>query len=227
MLLCATMVAFSSCEKDDVSEEPKIVDVCFDVQFPQSGTMTRGGSEVYLDFYNNHIKTKNLVPKSYSLTIKNEVGEIIASLNGNWDMTSFRLPIGKYRIEGRSSGNLSMPRLEFNEEINITTSGTITLTAQYGCFLLIFPSNNEESYKYSIREYGDVYKYNDLPKVDNICYMFIENITTFNSITCTIGQQYFTISLSELSSYFKNGFYYYFDTISGSFNVPPMPNGSI
>jgi hypothetical protein len=111
MLLCAAVLVFSSCEKDDVSEEPKIVDVCFDVQFPQSGSMTRGANEDYLNFYNNHIKTKNLVPKSYSLTIQNEAGETIASLNGNWDMTSFRLPIGKYRIEGRSSGNLSIPRL--------------------------------------------------------------------------------------------------------------------
>lgn len=227
MLLCATMVAFSSCEKGDVIEEPKIVDVCFDVQFPQSGTMTRGASEDYLNFYNNHIKNKELIPKGYKLRISNSKNEEVAVVRGEWDITSLQLPVGTYRVVGTANGDYSTASLCFDEEINVTSTGSITLTAQYNCFLIMFPTNNGTyTYKYVIGS-GTTYKSYEMPKIDDICYMFVYDLSYFNSISYNLGKDDNGLYLNTSSFDFKNGYYYYFDVVSGSFNVPPMPNGSI
>ena len=118
MLLCTTVLYFYSCNKEDGQKSIEMVDVCFDVKFVQSGAMTRSAEETYLDFYNKHIKTKELVPSSYNLTITNSKNETVTQLRGDWDITSLQLPIGTYKVTGTSQGNYSIASLKFDEEIN-------------------------------------------------------------------------------------------------------------
>ncbi len=227
MLLCATIVGFVSCDKEQTNERSEIVEVSFDVQFVQSGSMTRGAENAYSSFYNNHIKTKELVPEYYDLTITNSKNEKVAVLRGEWDITSLQLPTGTYKVTGSSNGDYSIASLKFDEEVNITSSGTITLTAQYDCFLLMFPTNNGAyTYEYVIGG-GSTYKNYDMPKVDDVCYMFVKTATSFNSICYNLGEQDNYLYVNNESFDFQNGYYYYFDVVSGSFNIPEMENGGI
>lgn len=98
MLLCATMVGFASCEKEQTNETSEIVEVNFDVQFVQSGSMTRGAKDAYSLFYNNHIKTKELVPKYYDLTITNSKNEKVAVLRGSGILPPCNYPLEHTRL---------------------------------------------------------------------------------------------------------------------------------
>ena len=227
MLLCATMVAVSSCENENTTNKSEMVDVSFGVKFVESGSMTRGAEDAYSSFYNNHIKTKELVPKYYDLTITNSKNDTVAVLRGEWDITSLQLPTGTYRVTGTSDGDFSITSLKFDEEINITSSGTIILTAQYDCFLLMFPTNNGAyTYEYVIGG-GSTYKNYDMPMVDDVCYMFIETLTSFNSICYNLGAHDNYLYVNNESFDFQNGYYYYFNVVSGSFDIPMMENGGV
>ena len=223
MLLCATMVAVSSCENENTTNQSEMVDVSFGVKFVESGSMTRGASEEYAEFYDKHIKTKELIPTDYNLTIYDLNGTQISTLQGSWDLTTFRLPIGKYRISGRSYGNYSKAELIFDEEIEIKSSGDIQLTAQYGCFLLMFPSKNCETYGYRTNSKDS---YNDITKIDNLYYMFVKS-SYYLSIRCTADSNTIYTDIHELDVDFKYGHYYYFDIMSGSFDIPMMENGGV
>ena len=226
-LLGFVLMGFYSCEKETVEEPSKIVDVSFDVKFVECGSMTRSAEDEYLNFYNKHIKTKELIPTNYNLTIYDLQDKIVASLTGKWNLTSFQLPTGKYKVKGSSYGDYTIAELDFDEEINIDSSGNIVLTAKYGCFLLMFPTAGGASYKYYTSEPGGAYRSYDLPKVEDMCYMFVEDNVTFDSVSCNIGEQNFDVKLFNSTFKFQNGYFYYFDIVSGTFNIPPMSNGGL
>lgn len=233
MLLCATVVCFYSCGKEDpnVIDEPKIVDVCFGVKF-ESGNMSRATAEdVYQDFYNKHIVTKELVRDDYKLTIKDESGIAVAEINGYWDITTIQLPIGKYKVTGTSnggSGNYSIVSLKFDEIIEVESSGTIALTVIYDCFLLLFPMNNGSySYEYVYEVYNSSDVYNDLPTIDDLAYMFMTTKTAIDYIIYNDGTDRCKLSLESENFNFQKGCYYYFNIVTGTFNIPPMENGGI
>ena len=142
LLLCVAAICCLSCENgEDVNVEKKLVDVCFGVKFIESGSMSRTtADEVYQEFYNKHIATKELVENSYKLTIENEQGSVIATIDGTWDKTTIQLLTGKYKVTGKSTCyDRSKVSLKFDETITVSSSETINLTAQYDCFLLLFP----------------------------------------------------------------------------------------
>ena len=233
MLLCATAVCFYSCNKEtpDVIDESKIVDVCFGVKF-ESGNMSRATAEdVYQDFYNKHIVTKELVRDDYKLTIKDESGIAVAEINGYWDITTIQLPIGKYKVTGTSnggSGNYSIVSLKFDEIIEVESSGTIALTAIYDCFLLLFPMNNSSySYEYVYEVYNSSDVHNDLPTIDDLAYMFMTTKTAIDYIIYNDGTDRCKLSLESENFNFQKGCYYYFNIVTGTFNIPPMENGGI
>ncbi len=66
-----------------------------------------------------------------------------------------------------------------------------------------------------------------MPKVDDVCYMFVKTATSFNSICYNLGEQDNYLYVNNESFDFQNGYYYYFDVVSGSFNIPEMENGGI
>ena len=138
-LFSVSLMGLYSCEKEKIKESSKIVDVCFDVNFIERGSMRRTtADDIYQEFYNRHITTKELIVENYNLTLTNEEGIEIAQINGKWDISTIQLPVGKYRITGYSRGDsstFSSASLQFDETIDIQSSGVITLTAAYDCYL--------------------------------------------------------------------------------------------
>jgi hypothetical protein len=63
LLLCVAAIYCLSCDNGkDVNVEKKLVDVCFGVKFVESGSMSRAtADEVYQEFYDKHIATKELI----------------------------------------------------------------------------------------------------------------------------------------------------------------------
>ncbi len=221
MLLCVIIPSLFSCKQ--TVEEPPIVDVCFGVKFVESGSMSRAtADEVYQDFYDKHIVTKELVRDDYTLTIRDKEGLPVATLNGTWDVTTIQLPEGTYRISGNSEGDYATVSLRFDEEIEVKSSGTINLTAQYSCFLLLFPTNGGV-YSY---EYVDLYENaHKMPTVDDVSYMFATSITYIKYVNYNEGVDTTTLRFDSDNFNFQVGKYYYFNILTGSFNIPPMENG--
>lgn len=226
MLLCATVIGFVSCEKSSENVKPEIVDVCFDVQFVQSGSMTRSASEEYFAFYSNHIKNKELVPQNYTLTITNNKNESVATIDGMWNITSLQLPVGTYKVTGKSYGDYRIASLKFDEEINITSSGIFTLTAQYDCFLLMFPTDTGASNYQYVSGSSLSNKGYEMPTIDNLSYMFVRDITSFLYISYNTAEGRNTFNLNNVGFTFENGYYYYYDMVSNSYNIPPMDSGN-
>ena len=224
MLLCATIVSFSSCEQ--AVEEPQIVDVCFGVKFVESGSMSRATvDEIYQEFYNKYIVTKELVLTTYDLTISDEKGNTVAVIDGTWDKTTIQLLTGKYKVTGTStSSNYSKASLKFEETITISTSETINLTAKYDCFLLLFPRNNG-TYTYTYNRYSS--SYSDMPTVDDLSYMFIRDAAPDVSYVGATSSDIVNLDLTPYKDTFQIGCYYYFNIVTGTFNIPPMENGGI
>lgn len=223
MLLCVAILSLSSCEQ--TVEEPQIVDVSFGVKFVESGSMSRAtADEVYQDFYEKYIVTKELVRKGYTLTIRDREGLPVANLNGTWDVTTIQLPEGIYRISGSSEGDYATVSLRFDEEIEIKSSGTINLTAQYSCFLLLFPTNGGVySYKYvDLNEYTY-----EMPTIDDVSYMFATSKTYIKYVNYTDGVDTTTLRFDSDKFNFQIGNYYYFNIVTGTFTIPPMENGEI
>ncbi|MBR1962489.1 MAG: hypothetical protein IKA26_06000 [Alistipes sp.] len=223
MLLCATIMSFSSCEQ--AVEEPQIVDVCFGVKFVESGSMSRATvDEIYQEFYNKHIVTKEFVLTTYDLTISDEKGNRVAVIDGTWDKTTIQLLTGKYKVTGTStSSGYSKASLKFEETITISTSETINLTAKYDCFLLLFPRNND-TYKYSYD--GGYNNSGYMPTVDDLAYMFIRGTAPDVYYTGTSSDRV-NLDLTSYKDIFQIGCYYYFNIVTGTFNIPPMENGGI
>ena len=222
------MFIISSCENENPTYQGEMVDVSFSVKFVESGSMTRSASELYTQFYNEYIKTKYLLPTNYTLTIYSLEGAEISTLHGTWDLTMIRRPLGKYRISGESTNDSDNDiQLIFDEEIEITSSGTIELTAQYNCYLIMCPKNgSEEEYRiYRNPNNSSTRMYS----TSSIHYIFAKEGTNFSYITYKeyYSGDYQTLNIEELSSTFKNGYYYYFDQMSGTFDIPMMENGGI
>ena len=235
LLLCVAAAGCLSCDNgEDVNVERKLVDVCFGVKFVESGSMSRGvADDTYQDFYNKHIVTKELVKDDYTLTIKDENENTIAEVKGVWDTTSIQLLTGKYRVTGSSTSyndNYSKVSLIFDEVINVSESDTFNLTAQYDCFLLLFPRKDAHyAYYYYDGSYSG--SITAMPIIDDLCYMFIRE-GSLKSKICYYGgfassQDRVDVTLSNYSEIFQTGNYYYFNIVTGTFTIPPMDNGEI
>lgn len=229
LLLCVAAICCLSCENgEDVNVEKKLVDVCFGVKFVESGSMSRAtADEVYQEFYDKHIATKELVKKEYQLTIRDMSGATVAELNGTWDVTTIQLPEGTYQISGNSVGDYETVFLRFEEDVEIKSSGTINLTAQYSCYLLLFPTNGGQ---YSYTLYTKSGMYTDsmaLPTVDDLSYLFASSLGYSHYIKYSDGTDQTTLYFNSENFQFEIGKYYYFNIVTGTFNIPPMENGGI
>ncbi|MBE6198467.1 MAG: hypothetical protein E7141_07345 [Rikenellaceae bacterium] len=227
LLLCVAAICCLSCENgEDVNVEKKLVDVCFGVKFVESGSMSRTtADEVYQEFYNKHIATKELVENSYKLTIENEQGSVIATIDGTWDKTTIQLLTGKYKVTGKSTCyDRSKVSLKFDEMITVSSSETINLTAQYDCFLLLFPRKNATYSYYS----DDDYTF-PLPNIDDLSYLFMSDLNSVSTVYYRgkLSSDEAQLKLTPYRETFQIGRYYYFNIVTGTFTIPPMENGGI
>ena len=242
-----------SCSKEEVDTTPKEVEFTLDYIFAQSGSMTRATSaEVYGDFYNNYIKSKQLTPKTYSLTFKNSKGYEVLNVSGKWgDKNIIRLPSGNYTISGTSHPIFDKYQIipsdsvymRFEEDITIKQDmSELVLNAIYDSYLLMFDKSNTKSISlkgYYIRT-GTSKSHNiQLPSNDDLYFAFINNDHfyyldekenlyypyTIESITINRNDGS-PIDINICNLNFDLGKYYYFNDMTNSFDIPPMESGN-
>lgn len=202
--------------------------VSFSYQLPQSGSMTKTtADDVYNAFYDAHIKTKELLPTTYGLTIKSESDKTVAQIYGKWgEKHLIHLPKGSYKIVGHSTESstkyYSRAALAFNETVEINeNTNNINLTAIYDCFLLMFDKANKSEFSYSYDSSA-----HSMPEIDNLYYMFLSSTSNYrlrweNEKTLSDS----SLNLEEFA--FNKGYFYYFNDVNESFDIPKMQNGSI
>ena len=243
MLLVITSVfCFTSCSNEEDVYIPQEVEFTLDYTFIESGSMTRAtGADVYNEFYEKYIKTKQLTPTTYSLTFKNKETGAIATINGYWDKKdAIRLIEGEYEVIGMSSPKISVKgspsdtvSISFNETIYITKDmSNLTLTAIYDSYLLLFDANNCTKCRF----FHDN-NTNSQPRIDktlnntgDVLNLFIKD---FNYTTSTFKPlieltrpdgRMSTIYLNDIP--FEKGKYYYFNDMTNSFDIPKMESGN-
>ncbi len=237
MLIVTSLVCLSSCSSEEEVYIPQEVDLTLSYSFAESGSMTKAtGAEVYNDFYENYIKSKQLTPKNYSLTFKNKATGTVATINGLWgNKDGVRLVEGEYEVTGKSfpitTESTSIAEcisdsvyLSFNESVNITKDMTsLNLTAKYDSYLLMLDSENYSKVYYELGSYVK-----DLYKTNSLYYLFVERLSYGNNSNfLRLIRKNGKKSVLVLEQFpFEKGKYYYFNDITNSFDIPPMESGN-
>lgn len=230
-------LGFVACDKDnkDEMQSQNVAKVSFvyTLNTSSGNSMTRTAAtnaEVFSEFYEK-MKSGELAAETYELTLTEVESGASYELNGKWDSPSFiTLPVGTYRVVGSSiaEGTNLQKRCSFafDEQIEISaTSGVITLHAKYECFLLVFSNPDIES----LENYNGI-ESQSFFTFGNYKYAFV-NGTLFNDeqkFNAYILGKYsdnlsFKIFTENLK--FEVGKYYVYNSMSNSFDVPPMENG--
>ena len=235
MLLIATIaVACQSCSSDnnEPAPEPQEVEVKLDYSLFESGSMTRSGETVYQQFYNDFIKTKELAPKTYSLSFVAN-NKYVQQVSGKWGIDdAVLLREGTYSVSGTSApadGTYfsDYMYLLFNEEVNISKEMTkLTLNAKYDCFLLMFDAVNIKTISATFSTYSGG---SELSKAGNTYYLFVnstkngEGRDLYIKLTRQNGSN---VELNIAAMGLQKGKYYYFNDMTNSFDIDPMENGN-
>lgn len=211
-----------------------MVEVTIGYALPTSGSMTKAtAAEVYDFFYEKFIKTRELLPNPYTLSFKTMDDVEVASISGNWSNNKpVMLSTGKYHVTGFSKGNVTSndnyhrSPLVFDEVIEITeNTSSITLHAIYDCFLLLFDAEGKTYFKWSADGSAKEGISGDVNKAGDWYYIFVQKFETNGSVRWNYGGKENTIWMGEFN--FQKGFYYYYNDLAGSFEVPKMQPGSI
>lgn len=229
LLFLVSMLLFG-CERSQFPSH--LVDVTFQYTLSQSGSMTRAG-EVYDTFYELYIKSGQLLPSPFSLHISTLDGKEIESVSGTWNENQpVTLATGKYRVVGNSKGGAtyndfySKAVLVFDEEIEITeTTSSILLHANYDCFLLLFDAAEKTYFRWSADGTSTSGISGDVPKVSDYYYIFAQGFKENGSVQWNYGSKENRVWMSDFK--FEKGRYYYFNDVSGKFEIPKMQPGSI
>lgn len=232
-LLLFTLLILSSCGKIQ-PDSPKMVEVTFGYSLPESGSMTRStAAEVYDSFYEKYIKTGQLLPNPYTLSFTTMDGAEVASISGNWSNNKpVMLSTGKYKVTGFSKGNVTYndyyhrAPLAFDEVIEITeNTSSITLHAIYDCFLLLFDADGKTYFKWTADGSGKEGISGDVNKAGDWYYIFVQGFQANGNVKWNYGSKENRIWMGNFN--FQKGYYYYYNDLAGSFEIPKMKPGSI
>lgn len=232
VILLAVFMSFASCQKNEGNEVEQ-VSFTVNLLLPQSGDMSRAtAAELYDDFYDEFIVTRELVYSGYELDFyKGDV--LVASFDGTWDVDAITLPCGEYNLVGTSatdsdynSDSYYKTSLRFEQKITIDASTTsIELIPIYDCYLLLFDVNQFNYASYA--KFSDGAGGRDFAKAGDVYYIFINSLLDSYSnahITYrTKDGKYGSVRMSDYG--FQKGKYYVFDIYSSSFTVPRMEQG--
>lgn len=231
-LLLLTAILVCGCESKE--NQPEVIEVGLTLNYslPQSGSMTKGPSDVYDAFYDAHIATRQLLPDYYDLIFYNKSGDNVAELTGYWSSSSLvRLPVGQYNVVGMSKGgsnfsdDFSKAPLSFNEEITVSaTMSNLTLHAQYNCFLLLFDEEGKTNMEWSADGKSYSGTSGSAPKLDGLYYLFVQGFKDTGYVKWYNGSKPCKINMTQFD--FQNGYYYYFNDLTSTFEVPKMQQGS-
>lgn len=229
-LISFLAIGCSNEEQENLVAQEVVVN--FDYAFWESGSMTKAGADLYSDFYNKYIQTKLLTPTTYSLTFGTQDTPKPTSMQGYWDTKDgVRLLEGTYNVKGSSAPKhtneyIDSLAISFNEKITITKETTsITLTANYSSYMLIFDAANTQSVEYCGYMNG-IYQTYSLKKIDNIFYAFIHREPEESDKIIITRRNKSVITIHPYGLSFEKGKYYYFNDITNSFNIPPMEGGN-
>lgn len=235
MLLCAAF-AFQSCDSEEVTEQqPQEVEFRIDYSF-SSGSMSRStNDEIYTKFFNDHIKTRQITPKHYSLTFTNTETKQKTEISGMWDSKSFiKLLEGKYSVIGASinKGTTEFVRdslyLAFNDTIEINNKTTnVNIKAEYFCSLIFFDAANIKNVRYyAYSSYNNSIS-EDLCLLDNYYYGFVKSYSSYDtSILEVTRKDGKLIKVHTKGLNLENGKYYFFNDMTGGFDLEPMKPGN-
>lgn len=154
------------------------------------------------------------------------------TIDGYWkSKDGIKLMEGTYDIKGISKPKYSKEyvdslALTFNEKVVITKETTsITLTANYTSYMLMFDADNIKSIEYS--EYtSSIYSTYSLKKADNIFYIFISQEARETDKIVITRKNKSIITINPYGIPFEKGKYYYFNDVTNSFDIPPMVEGN-
>ncbi len=239
LMLLTSVMCFTSCSNEEDVYIPQEVEFTLDYTFVESGSMTRAtGADVYNEFYEKYIKTKQLTPATYSLIFTNQETGATATINGMWDKKDgIRLPEGTYNVTGTSTPIENEYRewsdsvyIVFNETVSIKKDDTqLTLSAIYDSFLLMLDTENTKNVY--CRCNGLTSSKEKLSHNDKQFWVFMQN-------TCRNSQKnnwYYLVvkrnngeasTIKLLDIPFEKGKYYYFNDMTNSFDIPKMESGS-
>lgn len=241
MAVAIAMTTLVSCSSQTDEQLPtqEEVSVKLDYAFFEQGSMSRSGEASYQAFYDEYIKTKQLAPSQYSLSFRSENKEY-ESVSGTWNETIYKLREGEYDVTGETYPaayhSNSIPNkkylgnymfLSFDERIAITKeTESVTLSAKYDCYLLLFSSDNITKITAYVDSYGT-----DINKVGNYYPIFVlaneESAAALKNLRLDVSKKDGTvIELNVGNMQFEKGKYYYFNEMSNSFDVPPMAAGN-
>ena len=242
MLVLASFLGLASCANDEIYT-PQEVGLTLDYTFAESGSMTRAaGEEVYGSFYEKYIKTKKLTPTTYSLIFTNvATGAQTTITNGVWgNKDAIRLMEGEYTVAGTSapqpiedemlSHHISdTVFISFDETVHISKDMTsITLTAKYDSYLLMFDKENCSEIYYHIYMNGRNNRKN-LYQADNNYIIFINKFPMIGGNDNFIWLTRHDSSKTKIElekQPFEKGKYYYFNDMTNSFDIPKMESGN-
>lgn len=214
-------------------EQPKEVSIYVDYSFVEGGSMSKSNPNVYSSFYEEKIKTKELAPDKYKLSLKNKGTGASYDFEGKWTANDMiTLLTGKYTVTGTCHDTetnyfQSKASIKFEEDIEITeTTSKITLKAIYDSFLIFFNKSNLTSLEYCANTesnsmypiestYGDFYYFfsRDLSSTYNL---YIQGKRSNGGS--------FKVYTSKIP--FENGKYYFFNDATSSFDIPEMEAGN-
>lgn len=238
-LLTCVLAGMSSCSNDKADEqlqpegdEVKVTFV-FTLDTSAGSSMHRAAktnAEVFNEFYAK-IKTAELVAPTYELTLTEQASGTTYTFNGRWDGHDvITLRTGTYRVTGRSiaDGESVQDKCSFIFDETVTidaSSSTVTLHADYDCFLLIFNnpdisrlSNNNGQTSTALFTLGD-YRYAFVRD-----QLYLDDYQTEASIEGSMQDgSTFRIYTGKLQ--FESGKYYVYNVLTNSFDVPPMEEG--
>lgn len=224
------MLAVVACGKEQ--SVPAEVTVKLDYNLPESGSMSRGGAELYQQFYDEQIATRKLTPSTYTLTFTNTADQSTVTITDQWAKGhALKLLSGTYKVKGTSAsveddyeGGIDTLYLSFDEEIAIdATTSKITLNPKYDSFMVFFDAKDINEATYSFIDYTSVK--HKLAKVGDVYYFFAREIeSTEERIHIKRASGNTSINLGTMA--FEKGKYYYFGDLSSEYNLPTMDGGN-
>lgn len=229
------LVSCSSSNEDNyIPTEKKQVSFSLEYVFDiNSGDeMTRSNSDIYSDFYNDKIITKQLIPDNYAITFHCIDNGMDYKFSGKWSQNDMiTLLEGNYTVNGSTWADgkyiQEMASLKFVQNVEITKdTENVVLKADYDCFLLFFNKSNITSLKINNPSLSDgisVFTYK------NTYYCFVNQpFSSYNSSLKFEGERSngASFSINVMNAKFEKSKYYFFNDINGSFEIPQMQPGN-
>lgn len=219
----------SSEEEPVVVEEQSSVTFYLDLAFVEGGSMSRSNSDVYTKFYNEKIKTKELIPDDYEISFTNTVTGTRYDFTGKWsNKDKITLLEGTYKVNGASRTSemcSDKASITFTQDVEVNTGmASLTVTAGYECCLLMFNKSNITKLEFK-------YSSNTIPlfTYEDYYYCFGVNLNSSSSNSVYFNGERdngstFTFKVGENT--FETGKYYFFNDVTSSFDVPTMEAGN-